>query len=121
MKAHRKKLPSGHSFVFKHQRPKNVLCVRLNDAGVVIPAKRDNFSDRDKAFFVRHLAAEGFIDDEFKPLAECNEAEPEIRWKVQKPRVCVDAQGRARTFMFRLLVGASLLWLVELIFLLIRL
>src|SRR5262245_19311382 len=87
MKTHRKKLRPRNSFVFHHQRPKNILRVELNDAGVLILAARDNFSDQDKAFFIRRLAAEGFIDDESKPLADCTGTEPEIQWELQQREV----------------------------------
>jgi hypothetical protein len=41
--------------------------------GVVISATRDNFSDKRKTFFIRHLAAEGFIPDRYEWFSEPGE------------------------------------------------
>src|ERR1035441_7029962 len=51
---------------FFHQRPENLLTVEKNETGVRICAACDNFSARDKEFFVRHLANEGFIPDRYR-------------------------------------------------------
>ena len=47
----------------------HVLIENSADA-VVITATRDNLSDRRKSFFIRHLAAEGFIPDRYEWFSE---------------------------------------------------
>ena len=122
MKAHRKKAPAHRSFVFHHQSPKNVLRVLHDDSRVLILAARDNFSDRDKAFFIRHLIAEGFIDDETNPAQASQVTETSVQWQVEAPLSALSApqphtrcpQKRTRAFMMRLLICSGLLWLLEL-------
>ena len=48
----------------------NHILVENNAGGVVISATRDNFSDKRKAFFVRHLAAEGYILERYEWFSE---------------------------------------------------
>ena len=44
----------------------NHLLIENNEGGVVIRAARDNLSDKRKTYFIRHLAAEGFIPDRYE-------------------------------------------------------
>jgi hypothetical protein len=54
---------------FYHRSPENYLLVENQDDGrVVILAALDNYSERRKALFIRELAAEGFIPDEYQFL-----------------------------------------------------
>ena len=122
MKAHRKSAGQGslfQSFEFKHRRPPNVLTVENHATGVRIRAARANFSRRDKEFFVRHLATEGFIPDGYRWFSgDCEEASCGIQWCV-KGFSATNQSGNgvlrsARLFMVRLLACVSILWLIEL-------
>jgi len=54
---------------FYSRSPGNHLLVENHeDGGVVIRAAIDNFSEKRKEFFIRELASEGFIADEFQFL-----------------------------------------------------
>lgn len=50
---------------FYTRGPDNLLLVEIDDGAVTVRAARDNFSERRKMFFIRELAAEGFIPDKF--------------------------------------------------------
>jgi hypothetical protein len=129
MKAHR--IPEGsasapRTFEFVHRRPDCVLRVESQQTGVRIRATRGGFSQREKQFFVRHLAAEGFIPDRYCWFAgDCDETSLRIDWCVEEHSVrkgvgAVLPRGRATAFMIRLFVGASILWLAELAFLFLK-
>lgn len=129
MKAPRKPgkpLGNPSRFQFTHRHPENTLRVEQDPiAGVTIRAARDNFSLRDKTFFVNYLADEGFISQQYREfVAVHGEAWPGLEWVVVErySRYHSETSGgtrRARSFMMRLLIGASLLWLTELTFLLL--
>jgi hypothetical protein len=48
----------------------NHVLIENGPSGVVISATRDNISDSRKAFFIRHLAAEGFIPERYEWFCE---------------------------------------------------
>jgi hypothetical protein len=48
----------------------NHVLIENSAYGVVISATRDNFTDKRKAFFIRHLAAEGYIPDRYEWFSE---------------------------------------------------
>jgi hypothetical protein len=56
----------------KHYIPDldNHVLIENRAYGVVISATRDNFTDKRKAFFIRHLAAEGYIPDRYEWFSE---------------------------------------------------
>jgi hypothetical protein len=119
MKARKKKIQPAHSFVFNQEFPQNVLRLQHDEVGVIITATRDNFSDRDKAFFVRHLAAEGFLDDEAGSSSESIRFEANLRWEIECSPSANSAglpgqQRRTNRFVTQLLIGGLLLWLLEL-------
>jgi hypothetical protein len=51
----------------------NCVLIENNPDGVVIRATRDNFSDTRKTFFIRHLATEGYIPDQYQWFSEPSE------------------------------------------------
>jgi hypothetical protein len=122
MKARRKtqkRTATPRTFEFFQRRPENVLRVEPHEAGVRIQAARDNFSARDKAFFVRYLAAEGFIPEDCRWSTEASSSC--LTWETENFSLN-DSHGsragcHARPFMIRLLACASVLWLIELTFL----
>ncbi|HUJ43719.1 MAG TPA: hypothetical protein VLW52_08945 [Opitutaceae bacterium] len=89
--------------------------VEAADGAVVIRASRDTFSEIRRQRFIRELAAEGFIPDQYQWLGS---AAPGIAGGV---RWLVDAScfqpgptriAETRRFMFRLLGAGGLLWLL---------
>jgi hypothetical protein len=87
------------------QRPENLIEVENSDGSVIIRAARDNFSERRKEFFIRYLAAEGFIPGDFEKYAIIWAID--LGWVEHGP-VLVQRTNR---FMLRLFISASLLWL----------
>ena len=89
--------------------------VEAADEAVVIRATRDTFSDARKARFIRELAAEGFIADDFRwaPLAS-SAGFGGVRWLVDFRWLKLDPSYSVRTrrFMICLLSGAILAWLM---------
>jgi hypothetical protein len=51
----------------------NHLLIENSEGGVVISATRDNVSDKRKTFFIRYLAAEGYIPDRYEWFPEPSE------------------------------------------------
>lgn len=127
MKTHRKSEGPGstsQTFEFVHRRPDCVLKVENHQTGVRICATRDCFSARDKEFFVRHLAAEGFIPDRYRWFSgDSGDPSSGLDWCVEDclnySRAAV-SQRRANAFMIRLLVCVSILWVVEIAFLILK-
>jgi len=100
---------------FHVREPENLIIVENRGDSVFIRASEDNFSTRRKLFFIRHLAAEGYIPSRFERIAFAEvEDSPDLVWRV------VDATGRKRRtrsrvsdrLMFRLFALSLLLWLV---------
>ena len=106
--------------VLRYHKPENLLVIENVGGGVIIRATRDNFSARRKAFFIRHLAAEGYIPDRFEKLYQPGcDALSTIRWIIDpaclKPSVSPKRQtGR---FMWWLLLGTFVLWLALMVLL----
>ncbi|HTQ30367.1 MAG TPA: hypothetical protein VMI53_04080 [Opitutaceae bacterium] len=91
--------------------------VQVEEAGgeVIIRATRDTFSERRKCYFIRELAAEGFIPDSYEWFSL---AYPEsfrgVRWLVDFSWVKLPPAilTRARNSMIRMFYGAALIWLI---------
>ena len=103
--------------VFEFYFPDVDTLVQVEDSeeAVVIRATRNSFSERRKRFFLRELAAEGFIADSYRWLASGETSSvPGIRWLVDFSWVELPqaALAQTRRFMIRLIAGAALLWLV---------
>src|SRR5262245_59392702 len=67
---------------FRVRNPENVIVVENHQDFVAIRAAEDNFSTRRKLFFIRYLAAEGYIPARFErmPFAEV-EGSPDLVWR----------------------------------------
>jgi len=101
------------------RNPENLILVENSEDSVVIRAARDNFSERKKVCFIRYLAAEGFISDEFQGFGKSGSRRTtSISWVVdQDPLKCEPAQlQRADRFMIQLFISASALWLALMVF-----
>src|SRR5260370_1000686 len=122
MKARRKaaRTPGGvRSFKFDHERPQNSLRVEYGPSGVTIRAARDNFSPRDRTFFVQYLASEGFIPQWYRRSAvEQTGAGTGLEWIVEdcSNAACASpgATRRAKAFMIRLFAYEVLAWMTQL-------
>ena len=105
------------------QNPKNLILVENSADGVVIRAARDNLSERDKACFIRYLAAEGFISDEFESFGRSGAGRTtSLTWLVEQnwARHQRGQLERVERFMIQLLISASALWLALFAFALLR-
>jgi hypothetical protein len=95
--------------------PKNLIVVENSEDCVVIRAARDNFSEREKVCFIRYLAAEGFISDQFERFRESDWQGTSIAWVVDQSWVKREPAHLQRVdrFMIQLFVSASILWLAQ--------
>ena len=104
------------SFEFCYPKLDTLVCVENGPDEVVIRATRATFSEEQKAYFVRELAAEGFIPVDYKWFSERSSFSglPVVRWLVDcswwKPSSTAEAS--TRRFMTRMLVGGAVLWLL---------
>jgi hypothetical protein len=75
---------------------------------VRIRATRGGFSQRDKQFFVRHLAAEGFIPDRYcRYSGDCSQEPSGIDWEVDENAIeksWIVTRRRASGLMVKLFV-----------------
>jgi hypothetical protein len=78
---------------------------------VVVRATRNTFSERRKVYFIRQLAAEGFIPDgcQWYPLPA---GMPKVRWVIDVSwlRLSEAAKTRTRRVIYSLVGGGVLLW-----------
>src|SRR5258708_7273865 len=103
---------------FEFSFPQLDTLVRVEESAgdVIIRATRDTFSEARKLCFVRELAAEGFIPEEYRwfALSGC-ESIGSLRWVVDFSWLKLDAAQTAHTrrIMIRLIGAAALFWLVQ--------
>jgi len=94
----------------------NVLLVESHaDESVTIRATRNNVSDQRKIFFIRKLAAEGFIPGNYEWFSGPTDGSGSVLWIkdlswVEKTTVAV--KKKSNRFMARLLIAASVVWLI---------
>jgi len=104
------------SFEFYFSKLDTLVCVENRSNQVLIRATKATFSEAHKACFIRELAAEGFIPDDYQWFNEHSSysVEPGIRWLVDRSwcKLNPAAIASARQFMVRTLVGGVLLWLL---------
>jgi len=100
-------LPPSRSYSFAFPRLDTVIEVESVADRLVVHASRDTFSRDRKACFLRRLAAEGFIAEEWASDWVT------VRWIVEPDRFMPDQAHRAKTgrFMRRFLAAAFALWL----------
>jgi hypothetical protein len=88
----------------------HILVENHGGGGVVIHASRDNVSDRRKAAFVRHLAREGYIPDQYEWFCEPRAEELfGVRWVVD--RSWSESDPRIERRAWRRELGVTLLGL----------
>ena len=102
-----------NEFEFYFQDLDNSVLVETSEDGVTIRAARDNFSDRRKRMFIRHLAAEGFIPDRYRWFCD-SEGCSSVKWVRDYSWLKIDSRMtfRGTRFMQRLLLCGTLLWLI---------
>jgi hypothetical protein len=100
------------------QNPENLILIENSEDSVVIRAARDNFNERERIAFIRYLAAEGFISDEFESFGKSGRLNTSITWIVDgswsKP--VPGRLQRVDRFMIQLFLSASIFWLVQMAF-----
>jgi hypothetical protein len=104
-----------NSIEFYHHQPKNLLRIERDADGLVVRAACNNFSEKRKSFFIRELAAEGFIPDHYRWSSESDAGGlPGVRWIVDASWVCVPAavQRQAERRCVKIFLIAGLSWLL---------
>jgi len=105
-------------YEFCNNEPYNLLLVEQNESGVLIRAAWDNFSDRRKAFFIKEIAAEGFIPDRYQWFSNFEENSYNgVRWVIDRSWLKVHPESvvKARKFMFWMLLMTGFLWLLMMV------
>lgn len=93
----------------------NIILVESHaDESVTIRATKNNVSEQRKVFFIRKLAAEGFIPENFEWFSGPTDGSNGVLWMkdlswVQKTTVAI--QKQSNRFMARLLIAAGLVWI----------
>jgi hypothetical protein len=106
---------------FSTHNPGNLIVVEQDGESVLIRAAQDNFSERRKAFLIRQLAAEGYIPERYQEFTEYAPVAG-LEWVTDRSLMTMgpEATGRTRRFMQRLIAGACLLWLMEVVLVIFR-
>jgi hypothetical protein len=107
-----KVLPKEFEFYFP--RLDNMLLVECHeDSCVTIRMTKDNLSEKQKLFFVRRLAAEGFIPDEYQWFTGSTVGSFGVTWIKDQSWVKLPAVvlRRSNRFMKLLLVASCVLWI----------
>ena len=108
-----------HSFEFYFPELDTLVQVEEADGDVTIRATRDTFSERRKCYFIRELAAEGFIPDSYQWFSLAHsESVRGVRWLIDISWVKLHPAvlARARHSMTILLSGSILLCVGLMIF-----
>lgn len=106
---------TSRKYEFCNNEPYNLILVEQSENGVLIRAAWDNFSDRRKAFFIKEIAAEGFIPDRYQWFSNFEEhGYTGIRWVIDRSWLKVHPESvlKARKFMMWMLLAGGFLWLL---------
>lgn len=107
----------GRCFEFNFPGLDTLVKVEHFAGKVIIRATRNSFSQARKILFIHELAAEGFIPDNFCWYSEDTMGFA-LDWIVEPSlRVPDSAIRTANRFMFKLLAGGAVLFLLSLLFL----
>lgn len=107
-------------FKFKFPGLDTLVKVQNLAGKVVIRATRNSFSQARKISFIHELAAEGFIPDNFRWYSDETMGFA-LDWIIDRP-LCVpeSAIRTADRFMFKLLAGGAILFVLSMLFLFLR-
>ncbi|MDB6123136.1 MAG: hypothetical protein JWQ71_2129 [Pedosphaera sp.] len=100
---------------FHQKNPENFILVENNKNRAMIRAAFDNFSEARKVYFIKELAAEGFIPDHYQWFSDPDsDGYFGVRWIVDDSWLEVDRIGTLKTEMLcrRMLLLACILWVV---------
>lgn len=104
-----------HCYEFCFPDLDTLVQVEESDGEVVIRATRNTFTEQRKCYFIRELAAEGFIPDYYQwfSLAQPGSFHG-VRWVVDFSWIKLPPAilTQARNAMIRMFSGAALLWLI---------
>ena len=106
---------SRHCYEFCFPNLDTLVQVEESNDTVVIRATRDTFSELRKTWFIRELAAEGFISDAYEWFSRVDQwSSLQVRSLVNYSWLKPDEAAAARTkrFMIRLILSAITLWLI---------
>jgi len=102
--------------------PQNRILIETHGGSIVIHAARDNFSAREKCFFVRYLAAEGFIPARYEWFSDPQTAQLSgLIWLVDSSWTA-DSEPQRKAFrqIVRVILWGFLLWLALMTFALVH-
>lgn len=108
----------AREFQFYFSDLDNIVLVESHaDESVTVRATKNNVSDQRKVFFIRKLAAEGFIPENYEWFSGPTDGSNGVTWMkdlswVQKTTVAV--QKKSNRFMVRLLIVACVIWITML-------
>jgi hypothetical protein len=106
---------NSHSYEFYFPRLDTNVLVEEIDGEVYVHATRNTFSRQRKACFIRELAAEGFIPDQYQwfSLADADSLMG-VHWLVDFSWIKLDPATLKKTnqFMRRMFFSAAALWVV---------
>jgi uncharacterized pyridoxamine 5'-phosphate oxidase family protein len=107
-----KVLPKEFEFYFP-DLDNLVLVESLEDGNVRVRCTRNNLSEKRKVFFIRELAAEGFIPDNYQWFSGSSVGSLGVTWVKDYSWVKLHAAvtRRSNRAMRILLVGSCILWL----------
>ena len=101
-------------FEFYFRDLDNLILVESSEEGVLIRTTRHNVPERRRQFFVRELAAEGYIPDRYQWLAGagCDGLEP-VRWVHDASWLELDPiiLQENQSFALRMMIFGGILWL----------
>jgi hypothetical protein len=92
----------------------NIVLVKCeSDGTVTVRATKGNCSEERKGAFIRRLAAEGFIPDEYQWLSDRVDESKGVRWIKDHSwlEISPAVTKRSNAFMKKLLIGAGLFWI----------
>jgi hypothetical protein len=95
-------------------RPENVVVIENHASSVLIRLAKDNFSSRQKSFFIRYLAAEGYIPEYYQRFVDHDEEFSScLKWRIDNSLESrrAPAQRKALRDLLRVLFCVTLLWL----------
>lgn len=108
-------------YEFYIQFPDNLILVETVNGNTVIRAAKDNFSEARKNAFIRWLAQEGFIADEYQYWNISNEFAG-IEWEVEKQwtRTPVELTEKIRKAIYTVVILTTIVWIIIVTFFLFK-
>ena len=101
-----------HSFEFYFPDVDTLLLAEYSEGRVLIRATKNTFTVQRKIQFIRRLAFEGFIPDNFQWLSDLDSKWLSVCWRIDHSwlKLPKNLNVRSRRFMVGLFASAILLW-----------